>query len=77
MMSDDNKVWSEGRAVEVAIIEMIHLLLGVCKWDAMDLYKELKEVAGTDYTDYDSKGYGLKYRVIRSWFKPYMSDELN
>jgi hypothetical protein len=77
MMSDDNKVWSEGRAVEVAIIEMIHLLLGVCKWDAMDLYKELKEVAGTDYTDYDSKGYGLKYRVINSWFKPYMSDELN
>jgi len=43
----------------------------------MDLYKELKEVAGTDYTDYDSKGDGLKYRVIRSWFKPYMSDELN
>ena len=43
----------------------------------IDMYKELKEVAGTDYTDYDSKGDGLKYRVIRSWFKPYMSDELN
>ena len=76
MMSDDNKVWSEGRAVEVAIIEMIHILLGVCKWEPMDLYRELKEVAGSDYTDYDSKGYGLKYRVINSWFKPYGMDEL-
>ena len=76
MMSDSNEVWKEGRAVEVRIIEMIHILLGVCKMDPMDLYKECKEVAGTDYTDYDSKGYGLKYRVINSWFKPYMMDEL-
>ena len=76
MMSDSNEVWKEGRAVEVRIIEMIHILLGVCKMDPMDLYKECKEVAGSDYTDYDSKGYGLKYRVINSWFKPYMMDEL-
>ena len=71
MMSDDNKVWKEGRAVEVTILEMIHLLVGVCKWDAEALHKELKEVAGTDYTDYDKYGFGLKYRVINSWFRPY------
>jgi hypothetical protein len=74
MMSDDNKVWKEGRAVEVLIIEMIHLLVGVCKWDAEALHKELKELAGADYSDTDSSGYGLKYRVINSWFNPYIGE---
>jgi hypothetical protein len=36
----------------------------------------VKAVAGTDYTDYDSKGRGLKYRAIDQWFKPYIG-ELN
>ena len=76
MMSDDNKVWSEGRAVELSIIEMIHVLLGVCRWDPEKLYNDVMDVVGPDYTDYDKSGYGLKYRVIHSWFKPYMKDTL-
>jgi hypothetical protein len=74
MMSDDMKVWKAGRDVEVTIIEMIHILIGVCKWDAEALYKEMKGIAGPDYTDYDSKGYGLKYRVIHSWFTHYIGE---
>ena len=74
MMSDDSRVWEDGSAVEKCIKEMLHILIGVCKMDAEALHKECKEIAGTDYTDYDSKGYGLKYRVINDWFKPYISE---
>ena len=76
MMSDDDRVYRSGAGVVKCIGEMLHILIGVCKWDAEALYKECKEIAGTDYTDYDSNGYGLKYRVINGWFKPYI-DEVN
>jgi hypothetical protein len=72
MMSDDMRVFEQGSKVEKTICEMLHILIGICKWDAEALYNEVKELAGTDYTDYDSKGNGLKYRVINVWFKPYM-----
>ena len=71
MMSDDHRVWASGIKVEQCIKEMLHILVGVCKMDAVDLYRECIDIAGADYTDYDKDGYGLKYRVIRSWFKPY------
>ena len=76
VMSDDQRVWGEGLKVEMCIKEMLHILIGVCKMDAEALYSEVKEVAGTDYTDYDSKGNGLKYRTLNGWFKPYI-DEVN
>ena len=72
MMSDDDRVYRSGASVEKCIAEMLHILIGVCKMDAEALYNEIKELAGPDYTDYDSKGNGLKYRVINVWFKPYM-----
>jgi hypothetical protein len=72
MMSDDDRVYSSGAGVEKTICEKLHALIGICKWDAEALYNEIKELAGPDYTDYDSKGNGLKYRVINVWFKPYM-----
>lgn len=72
VMSDDHKVWAQGLAVEKTIREMLHILIGVCKMDAEALYKEVKELAGADYTDYDSKGNGLKYRTINSWFSTYI-----
>jgi hypothetical protein len=74
MMSDDDRVYRSGAGVVKCIAEMLHILIGVCKWDAEALYKECKEIAGTDYTDYDSNGYGLKYRVINGWFKPYIGE---
>ena len=72
MMSDDMRVFEQGSKVEKSICEKLHALIGICKWDAEALYNEVKELAGPDYTDYDSKGNGLKYRVINVWFKPYM-----
>ena len=71
VMSDDNKVWAQGLNVEKTIKEMLHILIGVCKWDAEALKAEVKELAGDDYTDYDMYGYGLKYRTINGWFRPY------
>ena len=72
MMSDDMRVFEQGSKAEKLICEKLHALIGICKWDAEALYNEVKELAGPDYTDYDSKGNGLKYRVINVWFKPYM-----
>ena len=72
MMSDDMKYFEQGHKVEKCICEMLHILIGICKWDAEALYNEVKDLAGADYTDYDNKGYGLKYRVINVWFKPYI-----
>jgi hypothetical protein len=72
MMSDDMRVFEQGSKAEKSICEKLHALIGICKWDAEALYNEVKELAGPDYTDYDSKGNGLKYRVINVWFKPYM-----
>jgi hypothetical protein len=72
MMSDDMRVFEQGSKAEKSICEKLHALIGICKWDAEALYNEVKELAGPDYTDYDSRGYGLKYRVINVWFKPYM-----
>jgi len=74
MMSDSHSVWQSGNSVEKTIREMLHILIAVCKWDAEALYNECKDIAGPDYTDWDSKGEGLKYRVIRGWFKPYIGE---
>ena len=74
MMSDDMRAFEQGHKVEKCICEMIHILIGVCKWDAEALYNEVKDLAGADYTDYDKNGYGLKYRVINVWFKPYIGE---
>ena len=71
---DFDKVYRSGAGVEKCIAEMLHILIGICKWDAEALYNEVKDIAGTDYTDYDSKGRGLKYRVIHSWFEPYIGE---
>ena len=76
MMSDDMRVFEQGSKAEKIMCEKLHALIGICKWDAMDLYREVKDIAGADYTDYDKNGYGLKYRVINVWFKPYI-DEVN
>jgi hypothetical protein len=72
MMSDSHPVWDAGMNVERSIMAKIHALCAVHKEDAEALYSEIKEVAGSDYTDYDVHGYGLKYRTINSWFTTYV-----
>ena len=71
MTSDDHRAWDAGLQVERQIKDKIHALVGVCKWDAEALHSEVKSLAGPDYTDYDKYGYGLKYRTINGWFRPY------
>ena len=74
MMSDSHSVWEVGMRHEAGIKAKVHALCTIHREDAEALYSEIKEVAGPDYTDYDSSGYGLKYRVINSWFKPYIGE---
>jgi hypothetical protein len=69
-------VWEVGMRHEAGIKAKLHALIGVHKEDAESLYKWMKDIAGAVYTDYDKNGYGLKYRVINVWFKPYI-DEVN
>ena len=57
---------------EKEIQAKIHALVAVHREDAEALKGIVRGIAGPDYTDYDSKGDGLKYRVINGWFKPYI-----
>ena len=72
MMSDSHDVWEAGMQVERSIQAKVHALCGIHREDAEALYSEVKGIAGSDYTDYDSNGNGLKYRTIIGWFKPYI-----
>ena len=72
MMSDSHRVWEAGMNEDRTIRAKIHALIGVHKEDGEELYKEVKAVAGPDYSDYDKNGNGLKYRAILNWFKGYI-----
>ena len=72
MMSDSHSVWEAGMRYEKQIQAKIHALCAIHREDAEALMAEIKDVAGEDYTDYDVYGYGLKYRTINSWFRPYI-----
>ena len=74
MMSDSHPVWDAGMNVERNIQAKIHALCAIHKEDADTLKGIVRAIAGSDYTDYDSSGYGLKYRTINSWFKPYIGE---
>ena len=74
MMSDSHPVWDAGMNVERNIQAKIHALCAIHKEDAETLKGIVKGIAGQDYSDYDSSGYGLKYRTINSWFKPYIGE---
>ena len=74
MMSDSHSVWEVGMRHEAGIKAKVHALCAIHREDAEALYSEIKSIAGSDYTDYDSSGFGLKYRVINSWFKPYIGE---
>ena len=74
MMSDSHNVWEAGMKVDKEIQAKLHALIAIHKEDAESLYKWMKDIAGADYNDYDSKGRGLKYRVIDQWFKPYIDE---
>ncbi len=74
MMSDSHPVWDAGMNVERNIQAKIHALVAIHKEDAEALKGIVRGIAGSDYSDYDKDGFGLKYRVINSWFKPYIGE---
>ena len=74
MMSDSHSVWEAGMRHEKEIQAKIHALVGIHREDAIGLCDSVKDIAGPDYTDYNEDGFGLKYRVIHSWFKPYIGE---
>jgi hypothetical protein len=73
-MSDSHSVWEAGMKVDKEIQAKVHALCAIHREDADTLYSEVKSIAGPDYTDYNEDGFGLKYRVINSWFKPYIGE---
>jgi hypothetical protein len=70
-MSDSHSVWEAGMNVERSIKAKIHALIGIHREDGIGLCDEVKDIAGPDYNE---DGFGLKYRVIHSWFKPYIGE---
>ena len=74
IMSDDHRAWEAGLQVEREIKAKVHALCAIHREDAEALYSEVKDIAGSDYTDYDKNGNGLKYRTIIGWFKPYIGE---
>ena len=74
MMSDSHSVWEAGMKVDKEIQAKIHALIGIHREDGIGLCDEIKDIAGSDYTDYDNSGFGLKYRTIIGWFKPYIGE---
>ena len=75
MMSDSHEVWEAGMNEDRSIKVKIHALCAIHREDADSLKGIVKGIAGPDYTDYNSKGNGLKYRVIDSWFEPYTGEQ--
>ena len=74
MMSDSHSVWEAGMQIEREIKAKIHALCAIHREDAEALKGIVRGIAGQDYSDYDVYGYGLKYRTINSWFKPYIGE---
>jgi hypothetical protein len=74
MMSDDDRVYSRGRNNEKQIQEKLHALINICRYDGHDLLDEVISLVPQQYNDVDKNGNDLTHRVIRGWFKPYITN---
>ena len=74
MMSDDDRVYMNGRSVEKQIQEKLHALINICRYDGHDLLDEVLSEVKQEYNDVDKNGNDLTHRVIRGWFEPYVFD---
>jgi hypothetical protein len=74
MMSDDDRVYSRGRNNEKQIQEKLHALIAICRYDGSDLLDRVLSFVKQEYNDKDSNGDDLTHRVIKGWFKPYITD---
>ena len=75
MMSDSHSVYMAGRSVERQIEEKLHILISVCRYDADDLLDRVLSLVKQEYNDKDSNGDDLTHRVIKGWFKPYITND--
>ena len=75
MMSDDHNVYMNGRSREKQIEEKLHALINICRYDASDLLDEVLTEVKQEYNDRDSNGDDLTHRVIKGWFKPYITND--
>jgi hypothetical protein len=74
MMSDDHNVYMNGRSREKQIEEKLHALIGICRYDAYDLLDEVMTLVPQRFNDVDENGDDLTHRVIRGWFKDYVTE---
>ncbi len=74
MMSDSHNVYMSGRNHEKQIEEKLHALINICRYAADDLLDEVISAVPQRYNDKDSNGDDLTHRVIRGWFKPYITN---
>lgn len=74
MMSDDHNVYMNGRNKEKQIEEKLHALINICRYDGYDLLDEVFTLVPQQFNDVDANGDDLTHRVIRGWFKPYVTE---
>jgi len=75
MMSDDDRAYGGGRNTERQIQEKLHALIAICRHDGYDLLDEVLTQVKQQYNDRDSNGDDLTHRVIKGWFKPYITND--
>lgn len=75
MMSDDDRVYSNGRSFERQIEEKLHILISVCRYDGYDLLDKVLSSVKQEYNDKDINGDDLTHRVIKGWFKNYIDNK--
>ena len=69
MYSDSHNNYMNGSGSEKNIKEKLHILIGICRYDAIQLLDDVLSAVPEQFKD------GLTHKVIRGWFTPYVEDE--
>ena len=67
--SDSHNNYMNGSGSEKNIKEKLHILIGICRYDAIQLLDDVLSAVPEQFKD------GLTHKVIRGWFTPYVEDE--
>ena len=67
--SDDMGCWRAGNKSEKRIVELVHALCGIIRYDAERLLEDSLAHVSEGYTD------GLTHRTIRKWFTNFVNNE--
>ena len=69
MYSDSHNNYMNGSGSDKNIKEKLHILIGICRYDAIQLLDDVLSAVPEQFKD------GLTHKVIRGWFAPYVEDE--